>query len=412
MTNNDPTNYSSTHQIISPKDFPINLKRIKIQPIPIKIPHSHIELYPITYQNKNRPLLIQTPRLYLPFGLSKSSFSDQDDQNEEDSSKSTQTSTRTNYQLHLSLESPSSNIMEPFINQLNQIDQLLHEEYSNYTLQPSIRQPRDKFYPPFLRTKIKPKNFQIFDLFNQPQKLDYIIPGCWSTSIIHLKHLWVNNTTCQVGLTWYVLQSKVKTPLPLFPADRCLIDDPWENETFCSICSAKVIKQPAVQGVDEPDEEPDEEPEEYEPLPPEYEKYTRMLKLGIPILAVIQRCQLDGLDAEMLRNRHGRRITKAISNIPQSSLPPPPPMPNHLLSEIKKPKKSPLSNGRPQLPFNKADLLNSKSLLGKKEIKVKKVKTLKLRKRDPRVPSLHMILRTRGSLRSTRKPADFESDVK
>lgn len=397
-------NKSTTDQIIKLDQLPINLKHLKISNVSIKVPNSQIEIFPITYRNNNRPLLIQTPRLYLPFGLSStSSFTDQkndhNDKDTEDNSKNEK------YHLHLSLESPETPEIKKFQDQIVKIDKFCHQEYDNYQLNPSIRQNRDRFYPPFIRTKIKQNkrnqnpSFQLYDLFNQSQTLDYIIPGCWATSIIHLKHLWVNNSSWQVGLTWYVLQTKVKTPIPLFPSDRCLIDDPWEDETFCSICYAKVVKKPCVQGVSEEDI-----PEHHEPLPEEYQKYTKMLKLGIPMLAIIQRCQMDGLDPELLRNRHQKRLTTEIKQLPTvSPPPPPPPMPN-------KPKAAP--QGQLRLLFNKDDLLKGRSKLGKKDIQIKQVKTLRLRKRDPRVPSLDMILNRRGSLRPTRKPRDFESDVK
>jgi len=410
VKNNQPkpqNTKTSEHQIIKLDQLPINLKHIKIQEVSIKVPNSRIEIFPITYRNNNRPLLIQTPRLYLPFGLSStSSFNNSNDDNSDNSNDNSNESSNEKYHLHLSLESPNNPEIKKFSDQINQIDKFCHQEYDNYKLNPSIRQNRDRFYPPFIRTKIKqnkknhPSSFQLFDLFNQLQPLSYIIPGSWATSIIYLKHLWVNNSNWQLGLTWCVLQTKVKTPIPLFPSDRCLIDDPWEDETFCSICYAKVVKKPCVQGVPE-----DDIPENHEPLPEEYQKYAKMHKLGIPMLAIIQRCQMDGLDPELLRNRHQKRLTTEIKQLPtQSSLPPPPPLPP--------PPKPSIPTGGPRLLFNKADLLKGKSKLGTKDIKVKKVKTLRLRKRDPRVPSLDMILNSRGGLRQIRKPSDFTSQVK
>ena len=380
--------------------LPLEAKKIRLQKSPINLPNN-IEIYPISYNSRDKPLIIQTPRLYLPFGISTLSFSTSGENDDECHEPSQQNQSNRKCQLHLSLESPKSHSMKEFIQHINQIDTKLKMEYENYYFNSTIRQSRDPTYPPFMRVKIpsrpnprSPPKYQVFDLSNNIQPQDYIIPGSWATSLIHPKHLWVNNQTCQVGITWTVLQSKIKTPIPQLPIDRCLIDDPWEDETFCAICYAKVIRQVAVQGVEE---------EEQQPLPQEYEKYTKMLKLGIPILAIIQRCQMDGLDPEILRNRHKSKISV---NLPKSSipLPPPPPASNQTTK--------PLLGGQPRLLFSKDDLLNSKSLLGKREIKVKKVKTLCLRKRDPRVPSLHMILSSRNNLRSTRKPADFESDVK
>lgn len=399
-----PTPTPPKNSLIS--QLPLKLKYLKNESRSVKI-SSAIEVHPITYQSKH--LIIQTPRLYLPFGVSSSTL-------DEDPGSTTSTTIPSIPQissklfgLQLSLEGFNTTpaIIE-FIRQINLIDSHFKTEWANYKFTSTIRESRDQFYPPFLRVKI-PKNkennmsnnrtFTVYDLTDSPKSIDYIVPGSWATSLIYLKHIWVNNQTYNVGLTWYVLQTKVKTPVPQLPIDRCLIDDPWLDETFCSICYSKVIKQPVVQGIDDQENNDSNDNNDINQLPEEYEKYTKMLKLGIPILAVVQRCQMDGLDPEVLHNHQQNRH----KHKNQSRLPPPPP------SMPKKLKNQDTSDMTPTaIPFSIADLLASREKLGtSSSAKIRKIKPLNVRKRDPRVPSLNMILQSRSQLKPTNKPSDF-----
>jgi hypothetical protein len=306
-----------------------------------------------------------------------------------------------------------------FIKQINLIDSHFKTEWANYRFNTTIRESKDQFYPPFIRTRIpkssnrssnqstiiQKKNkidLSVFDLSNSPKSIEYIIPGSWATSLLYLKHIWVNNVTYQVGLTWYILQTKVKTPIPQLPADHCLIDDPWLDETFCAICYSKVIREPAINGVEEQDER--------DPIPPEYEKYLKMLKLGIPILPVIQRCQMDGLDPEYLQQlSQQQKKHQHHQNHQNQQIPPPPPTPP-TSSKSSSSGESKVAHAPQQgLPFSIDDLLKSRDKLGtSSSAKIRKIKPLNVRKRDPRVPSLNMILDRLNQLKTIRKPQDYE----
>jgi hypothetical protein len=390
--------------------MPINLKYLKYESCPVKV-SNNIEIYPISYQSKH--LIIQTPRLYLPFGVSSSNLV------EDPSNESNESSNRA-YGLQLSLKGYNSTptIME-FIKQINLIDSHFKTEWANYRFNTTIRESKDQFYPPFIRTRIpkssnrtsnqsaiiQKKNkidLSVFDLSNSPKSIEYIIPGSWATSLLYLKHIWVNNLTYQVGLTWYILQTKVKTPIPQLPADHCLIDDPWLDETFCAICYSKVIREPAINGVEEQDE-PD-------PIPPEYEKYLKMLKLGIPILPVIQRCQMDGLDPEYLQQLSQQQKKHQHHPNHQNHQIPPPPPPPPTSSKSSSSGESKVAHAPQQgIPFSIDDLLKSRDKLGtSSSAKIRKIKPLNVRKRDPRVPSLNMILDRLNQLKTIRKPQDYE----
>lgn len=351
----------------------LQLEKLVISSHATKI--NQIYLYEINYQSE--PLLIQTPRMYLPFGVSKS----YDQENK--------------YQLNLSLFQ-----LETFQQKISQLDKYFTTRYPDYQLVSSIRQNEDKFYPPYLRTKLS-FPIQVYDVFGEPQTIDYLVPGSWTTNIIYLKHLWINEIDDLMGLSWYTLQTKVKTPTPILPPNRCLIDDDWQNETLCAICYSKVVRQTVVPGVIDNNNNSSllsQDPE----MPVEYEKYTKMLKLGIPLLAVIQRCQMDGRDPEILRQGHKFEVSSSSSlgnDRSPATIPPPPP--------------TTTSTSQPaRLLFTQQDLLQTRSKLGSNKVnpKTRKIKRLDIRRKDPRVPSLNMILESLNNLRPTKKPKDFASD--
>ncbi|MEX0597114.1 MAG: hypothetical protein WD512_11495, partial [Candidatus Paceibacterota bacterium] len=360
------------------------------------------------------------------FGVSSSNVEDPitDSNNHHNNNNHQNNNESRAYGLQLSLEGYNSTpIIMEFIKQINMIDSHFKTEWANYKFNSTIRESKDQFYPPFIRTRI-PKSsnrsaninnqqkqkidLSVFDLSDSPKSIEYIIPGSWATSLLYLKHIWVNNVTFQVGLTWYILQTKVKTPIPQLPADHCLIDDPWLDETFCAICYSKVICEPAINGVEE-QEEPD-------PIPSEYEKYLKMLKLGIPILPVIQRCQMDGLDPEYLQQlsqqqkkhhqNQNHQNHQNHPNHPNHQIPaPPPPPPN----SSKKSSSIESNASQKGIPFSVDDLLKSRDKLGtSSSAKIRKIKPLNVRKRDPRVPSLNMILDRLNQLKTIRKPQDYE----
>jgi hypothetical protein len=348
---------------------------------------------------RGRPLLIQTPNLYLPFGLS-SSYGDSD-----------------RYSLNLGMiQSDGKHII--FQKELDQFDQHFKElEELKDSYQGSVKQNEDLFYPPCLKAKVHPQiALQVYDVYGKIKDLNYVIPGSWGMAILCPKYLWTKrsaplsaslnaslsseqNSQAVSGLTWYVLQLKVRPPIPLL--DKCLIDDhgSLQNETLCSICYHKIVKSDSftLRALDEQTNLQEEEEEDW---PSSYQKYQKMLKLGIPILAVIQKCQMDGLDPEVLRQRKpttsSSYSTPGLSSTPFNPPPPPPPP-----IPIAKTKVSSMNSGPPRMLFSAGDLAKSRAKLGQKKIlKTGKI-NLDLRKRDPRVPSLDMILERLNQLRST-----------
>lgn len=335
---------------------PLLLEDLNFKSFRIKSPQMidrNFKTQELTYliDQKKLPVIIRTPRLYLPFGLSKAYQSDD------------------KWTLNLTFKN-SDQKTEKFKREIEKLDHYFSKGFSHYSYYPSLRQNDDRFYPPYLRAKISSiLPCQVYDIYSKQQDLNYIVPGSWATCLLYLKHVWINEIDNLVGLSWFVLQAKVKTPVPIL--NTCLINDDWSKETLCAICHDKVVKETCVQGV-------------VEPIPDGYEKYFKMLKLGIPILAVIQRCQMDEKDPEVITQRHAP--------------PPPPPLPEH--NQLKSndhslEKRRNQSNVPPKVLFSAQDLLNSKAQLGKN----KKHRQVNLQKKDPRVPTLEMILKGRGNLK-------------
>jgi len=383
MSNKKKKNEHHTSTII---DFSqLDFKRLKL-----KSPrsfNSHLTTYEIEYKTilnsrqttkkKSIPLIIQTPKMYLPFGLSKSY--QQDDK----------------YNLQMTFQDftkiPNSK-MENFKNKIDQLDQYFSDKYPDKLFHSSIKSSDDNFYPPYIRTKLPNQtNLQVYDCDKNSQKLDYIVPGCWGTSLIYLKNLWISSSEQNeiMGLSWYVLQIKVITPVPVL--SKFLIDDDsYDEETLCAICHKNIVKKQCVQGVDQEDQEDEKNSVK---LPEEYNKYTKMLKLGIPILAVIQRCQMDGLDPEVLSKQHPSLKSETGNNLKLQSLIPLKREP--LVQQITR-----KEDGPPRLVVTKEDLINlRKNLSTPRNVKP----PLRIPKVDPRVPSLNMLLSRLKNLRSTKK---------
>jgi len=393
---------STVNSHISPEDYhKLDYIKLKVR----KTGHpigNHIHLHEITYHRK--PLIIQTPKYYLPFGVSKSYQSNSSDKEKYHIDHSIRKTTtydpfpsfieevdkQISQQLNELLNSGSKKLAKTNTNrkQMPKISvkscEVNVKPKKDIKLSPSLRHSEDSFYPPKLRTKIDSQiHLQVYDIYGAPQSQDYIVPGSWAKSLIYLKNVWYSTQTGEGGLTWYILQTKVETPVPIL--NKCLIEDEsWDGERLCSICYSKILKaSPKVRNEEQTSNKAPVFPPPPPPLPKDklkvmpsrptgYEKYFKMLKLGIPIVAVIQKCQMDGFDPIYLTSKD---LT-------------PPPLPSKNAG----------------LPFSAKDLLNKrKKLTNAEDREVEGKMTLNLKPRDPRVPSLNMVLNRLTSLRKTKR---------
>ena len=329
-------------------------------------------------------LLLQTPNLYLPFGLSQ--------QWGHEDRCCLKAAFYANNKSHQVFKCSLERFEDLLLNKLNTVINSTVNNNSgiDHDFSPSIKQGEDLFYPPSLTVKVHPQvKPNIRDVYGEAQKLSYILPGSWATMVICPKHVWINSTTFppKVGITWYLVEARVRTPIPILQRSLIQISS-QDDETLCSICYQKILK---TDGFSMVAKSTDNSP--LPPLPPDYQKYARMLKLGIPLLAVIQKCQMDYKDPEVLRNHDRNSIADHADLTPLP--PPPPPLPKNSAAGFS-------FSGPPRILFTSDDLKNTLASLGKnKSNHQAPKKTVNLRKHDPRVPSLEMIQERLAKLKKT-----------
>ena len=328
------------------------LDKITIEQIKLKSPIN--STYDILRQPDKTPFLIQTPNLYLPFGVSQ--------------------------QYGQCLKIAIHRQQSQFRNQLERFEQLIYEKFfqktktgtSSIEYSPSCKQGEDLFYPPTMPVKIHPQAPPLInDIYEDKQDLSYILPGSWATLILCPKHLWYREE--KIGITWYLIEARVRTPVPIIK--QSLIRETWGDETLCSICYKKIFKS---QGFPMRPTTTESHSHSYSnhnsnstpPIPPEYQKYTKMLKLGIPLLAVIQKCQIDGLDPEILRQS------------------PEQPKPNVESNQTQQQQRN--INQIPRIMISANELKNGLASLEKVSQNPKSI-IKKPNPNDPRIPSLDMI---------------------
>lgn len=235
--------------------------------------------YPIKYLAND--LIIQTPIIYIPFGLSMYnnktyldiSFINID--NDKDMRLFKQTIIKINSCVTKKIKQKNKTLK--FTNSIKKSSNL---------------------YPDRFRLSIK-DDILVFNENKQIIDFDYIQPKMYVKILIYPEGIWTNEES--FGITWKVVQLKLYTKLIL--------------NTYSFI-----------------DEESSNKDNEYKD-DPKYQKYFKMLKMGIPIDAIKHKMICDNLDPNIIDNPSSKS-----SNSSESTPPPPPPPPINLFSEIKKAK--------------------------------------------------------------------------
>ena len=205
---------------------------------------------PIKYDKKE--LLIQTPLLFIPFGINKYSTNS------------------TKQYLDLSFQ----NNDKDFINFLTTIFNTVSEKYSNeYQVENFIKESQ---YSRWMRYKINDH----CHFYNQSkQRINSFDPKTFGNFIIHLTGLWIMNQ--KIWFNWTILQGKIYIPIKL--KEYAFIDE---------------ISSPPQHQPPPPPPLPPPPP----PPPPPPDKYSKMLKIGIPKHAVEQKKTIDRIQAKDLQN--------------------------------------------------------------------------------------------------------------
>tara|TARA_A100001015_G_scaffold29545_1_gene32825 strand:- start:201 stop:1025 length:825 start_codon:yes stop_codon:yes gene_type:complete len=225
------------NQIIDSKN--INIKK--------KLKYSeHCTLIPIKYNNDD--LIIQTPKMYIPFG-----------------EKYVYNNKNKKYVDISFLNIENDNNIKIFYNNLNTIFDKINNFYK-YDVDDIIKKYNKN---DLLRLKIT-KNILIYN--QKRENIDKIINNTYGSFIIHLYGLWLMNDT--LYFHWELLQCKID--IPIYLSEYSFIDDvkPIFNKGKGK-GKGKFIPPPP-------------------PPPPEVEsKYDKMIKMGIPKDAVLQKMRLE-----------------------------------------------------------------------------------------------------------------------
>jgi len=226
------------NQIIDPKN--INIKK--------KLKYSeHCTLIPIKYNNDD--LIIQTPKMYIPFG-----------------EKFVYNNKNKKYVDISFLNIENDNNIKIFYNNLNIIYDKINNFYK-YDVDDIIKKYNKN---DLLRLKIT-KNILIYN--QKRENIDKIINNTYGSFIIHLYGLWLMNDT--LYFHWELLQCKLD--IPIYLSEYSFIDDvkPIFNKGKGK-GKGKCVPPPPP------------------PPPPEMEsKYDKMIKMGIPKDAVLQKMRLE-----------------------------------------------------------------------------------------------------------------------
>ena len=206
-------------------------------------------LIPIKY--KNNDLIIQTPKMYIPYG-EKFVYNNNDKK-----------------YVDISFQNiENDKNIELFYHNLDIIHNKINKVFNEYNIDDLI-----KIYNKneLLRLKIN-KGILIYD--HNQNIIDKIIPNTYGYFIIHLHGLWVNKNNNNIYYHWVLLQSKID--IPLYLTEYSFIDD-----------TPQISKGKGMgKGIPPP-------PPPSLIIPKPLTKYDKMIKMGVPIHAIQNKIQND-----------------------------------------------------------------------------------------------------------------------
>jgi hypothetical protein len=240
----------------------INSKNINIKK---KLKYSeNCTLIPIKYDNID--LIIQTPKMYIPYG-----------------EKYVYNNNKKKY-VDISFQNMNNdNNIKIFYDNLFLIYNKINEFYE-YDVDDIIKKYNKN---DLLRLKIN-KNILIYD--QNRNNIDKIINNTYGNFIIHLQGLWLMNNT--LYFHWELLQCKID--IPLYLTEYSFIDD-----------IKPIINKGKGKGKCIPP-----------PPPPINSRYDKMIKMGIPKEAVLQKMRLEDVKDKRINPQDLQNVTlkKTIPN--------------------------------------------------------------------------------------------------
>lgn len=237
-------------------------------------------IFPIKLKNKDgtENFIIQTPTMFIPFGLEKCKFSNKE------------------YIQGSFLNLNNFNDIPQFENFIRDIDTYIkhkfkYSKYKDYTFRGSLK--KNEYYPSLLKFNLINKDILIFNEDNQKSLITDIKSKIYAKFIIQLSHIWTNDTSKLFGINYNICQIKLFINMTHLPQTLEFIDD---NDTKINLKSTNTITYKE-----------------------KYNKYFDMHKKGIPINAIKQKLILDNLDPSII-NCPNKIVNETL-------LPPPPPPP-------------------------------------------------------------------------------------
>ena len=293
-------------------------------------------IFPIKLKNKDgtENFIIQTPTMFIPFGLTKCKFS---------------------FKEYIDISFLNLNNypnIDQFKTFIKTIETFLKKKFNHFQLKESLK--KNDTFPPLLRLNFINKDILIFNEDNQKILTTDITKKTYGKFIIQLSHIWTNNTSKKFGINFNICQIKLFTNLTYLPQTLEFIDD---NDSKTLTYKDK------------------------------YFKYFDMHKKGVPIFAIKQKLTLDNLDPNIIDNPNkpfidkpfidkpfNKPFNKAVDNKSSITIPPPPPLPfqntsnklnlhNALFSQIKNNNRNKLKKVTKDQRKKKADTYKSHSLI-------------------------------------------------
>jgi hypothetical protein len=235
----------------------------------------------------------------------------------------------------------------------------------------------------------------------------------YATAVLWIRNIWVKNNKWGLNVFCYLIRAM---PSHIIPPIDIIMDDADPRDIENKMLPIEIPTYLNYQELFYKNNHIDAIHQE-NIIPEEYQKYFKMIKMGIPKEAVVQKIQLAGLDPSILNNKNN---LNSINNLNGLYPPPPPPLPsnsifdintlppppNYILNDINK--NNSIQSNNKTTTVNNA-LMNQ---ISSGNFKLKKITDKdrqsnksdldKVKKKDIRVPSLDEILLKLKSLRRTK----------
>lgn len=283
--------------ILNDNKYDFDVEKIEIRPI-TKVNNNFLKIpIKINIKEKKKPFLIQTPKMYLPFGI-----------NDQYQNK--------NIYLDISFRDAEYN---PQIKKFRTLVKKIKCKLKNILKDKKIIKKNKNNLPEFLdslkkndygerlTTKINMENkcILIYDNKKQRKKLEDIQKGLYTILILQVSDIWIKiddkSNFLQYGINWLVMQVKIYEPL--FLKDYCFIEnsdddcDIPDKEKNINIEKKQIAENEKIKNH------------------PDYKMYFNMLKYGISKENIKYKMQLNNLNIEIIELDPDSEIPEKLKKI-------------------------------------------------------------------------------------------------